>query len=141
MPVAEVPVVVTSATLEGPMAVDRRRLERVLSNIIDNADRYAGGLTSVTLVDDGERVSIMLDDHGPGVPEDERRAMFQRFVRGRATQDIPGSGLGLALVQTHVEAMGGTVSAANLPGGGMRFTITLPRTPPEPVVVDEGDVP
>jgi two-component system sensor histidine kinase MtrB len=138
----DVPVVVTSPTLEGLVPVDRRRLERVLANVIENAERYAGGVTSVTLVDRraGGRVAILVDDHGPGISEEDLGAIFQRFVRGRSTQDIPGSGLGLSLVQTHVEAMGGSVQAENLPAGGTRFTIELPRVPPEPLIVEE-DVP
>ena len=72
---------------------------------------------------------IHLDDEGPGIPPDERRAILQRFVRGRAGRQAgatSGTGLGLALACGHVELHGGTVSIADAPSGGARFTVRLP---------------
>ena len=111
------------------VVADRRRLAQALSNIVRNAERYAGGLTLVT-VDASERnVVIHLDDEGPGIPSDERRAILQRFVRGRAGRHAgttSGTGLGLALTCGHIELHGGTVSIADAPSGGARFTVRLP---------------
>jgi signal transduction histidine kinase len=107
---------------------DKRRLERVLRNLIDNADSHGGGLTAVTVERSGAAACVVVDDAGPGVPEDERAVVFERFARGsrsgRASSD--GSGLGLALVSRHVHLMGGTVAVTDAPGGGARFVVRLP---------------
>jgi signal transduction histidine kinase len=111
------------------LRADRRRLAQAVSNIVHNAERYAGGTTAAAVeVRDGD-VLIHLDDRGPGIPPDERRAILQRFVRGRSgkqTGSTTGTGLGLALTNGHVELHGGTVLIGDAPGGGARFTIRLP---------------
>jgi two-component system sensor histidine kinase MtrB len=107
---------------------DKRRLERVLRNLIDNADKHGGGLTAVAVERNATSACIVVDDSGPGVPEEERSTIFERFSRGtgstRASSD--GSGLGLALVSRHVHLMGGTVVVTDAPGGGARFVVRLP---------------
>lgn len=118
--------------VEPPGAVivaDRRRLAQAISNVVVNAQRYAGGLTAVSASVGPDAACIHLDDDGPGIPADERRAILQRFVRGRAglqAGTTTGTGLGLALTRGHVELHGGTVSIADAPDGGARFTICLP---------------
>ncbi|MDE3008896.1 MAG: HAMP domain-containing histidine kinase [Acidobacteriota bacterium] len=111
------------------VSVDRRRFERVVTNLLDNAHRYAGGTTAVRVhCADGQLV-IDFDDAGPGVPDDERDAIFERFFRGRAAHDrsiARGTGLGLALVRDHVRAIGGQISVWASPDGGARFEILLP---------------
>ncbi|GAA3223886.1 HAMP domain-containing sensor histidine kinase [Pseudonocardia petroleophila] len=112
---------------------DKRRLERVVVNLVENADRHGRGLTAVTVdVRDGH-VRILVGDAGPGVPVAERERIFERFARAASTPRTAGgsSGLGLALVRRHVELMGGTVTAGDSPRGGARFTVCLPlrRTP------------
>ncbi len=112
------------------VAVDRRRFERVMTNLIGNAQHYAGGASAVRVQGDENRVSINVDDAGPGVPIEERETIFQRFFRGRAAHDrgaARGTGLGLALVRDHVTAFGGTIEATVSPEGGARFRIELPR--------------
>jgi signal transduction histidine kinase len=72
---------------------------------------------------------INVDDAGLGVPADERDRVFQRFFRGRAAHDrgiARGTGLGLALVQDHVQTFGGTITIEESPEGGARFQISLP---------------
>ncbi len=110
---------------------DKRRLERVLRNLIDNADGHGGGLAAVTVERSGPWVCLVVDDHGPGVPEAERAVVFERFARGsRSTRaSSAGSGLGLALVSRHVQLMGGTVAVTDAPGGGARFVVRLPVAP------------
>jgi signal transduction histidine kinase len=107
---------------------DKRRLERVLRNLIDNADSHGGGLTAVTVERSTAGACVVVDDAGPGVPEAERAVVFERFARGsRSTRtSSDGSGLGLALVSRHVQLMGGTVEATDAPGGGARFVVRLP---------------
>jgi signal transduction histidine kinase len=111
---------------------DKRRLQQVLRNLLDNAATYAGGATSVTVGAHAEHVVIHVDDAGPGVPVAERERIFDRFTRGRTTSrraSYGGSGLGLALVTEHVRAHGGTVTVDDAPSGGARFTVRLPRRP------------
>ena len=110
--------------------LDRTRYDRVLANLLENADRYGGGVSSVQLLrHDGDLV-IWVDDAGPGVDPAERTAIFGRFHRGSIEQppDRPkGTGLGLALVDEHVRMHGGSVSVTDSPFGGARFVIHLPR--------------
>jgi len=112
--------------------VDKRRLGQVLQNLLENADRYAGGPTAIGLDGDGSNLVITVDDAGPGVPAHERTHIFNRFARGSAgALSTEGSGLGLALVAEHVRLHGGTVAVGDAPGGGARFRITLPLRPAE----------
>lgn len=110
------------------VCVDKRRLERVLSNLMDNADRHAGGVVAVTVTRDGDRTCVLVDDAGPGVPDADRTRIFERFARGAGSirTRTEGSGLGLALVARHVRAMGGRAYAGDSPAGGARFVVELP---------------
>ncbi len=123
------PIEIMASVDEPLVSVDRRRFERVMANLIDNAHYYAGGATAVRLdVEDGLFV-INVDDAGAGVPLEEREAIFERFFRGRAAHDrgiARGTGLGLALVRDHVRAIGGTIAVLEGPDGGARFQILLP---------------
>lgn len=110
--------------------VDRRRFGQALINILDNADNYAGGATSITVTCTPATVRFEIDDDGPGVPEHERFHVFERFARG-STSEAPdagsGTGLGLSLVAEHVRLHKGTIAIDDAPGGGARFVIELPR--------------
>ncbi|MFT3855192.1 MAG: HAMP domain-containing sensor histidine kinase [Ilumatobacteraceae bacterium] len=109
--------------------VDRTRFHRVVANLVENATRYAGGPTRVTLARDDGRLVLTVDDAGPGVPEDERIAIFGRFHRGEHERQpgVPkGSGLGLSLVEEHVTLHGGTITVVDSPDGGARFVVELP---------------
>jgi signal transduction histidine kinase len=107
---------------------DKRRLQRVLRNLIDNAQRYGGGAVRVGIVRDGSRVRLEVDDAGPGVPPAERERIFDRFARGLGSRsgDKGGAGLGLSLVAEHVRMHGGSVWVEDRPGGGARFVVSLP---------------
>ena len=101
----------------------------MIANVIDNARYYAGGVTAVRLDVEGDQFVINVDDAGPGVPLEEREAVFERFFRGRAAHDrgiARGTGLGLALVRDHVRVIGGTIRVLESPDGGARFQILLP---------------
>lgn len=128
------PVETTEAALDAFVRVDPRRLERVFDTILENADAYAGGATRITIDADADDVLVHIDDAGPGVPEDERERIFERFARGvhgerRTTAD--GSGLGLSLARENMRILDGTIEVGDRPAGrGARFTLSLPRVRP-----------
>jgi two-component system, OmpR family, sensor histidine kinase KdpD len=102
---------------------------QVLANLLDNANRHSPPGTSISVrsqrANDG-RVAVSVTDHGPGVPAQERQAIFERFVRF----DTGGrSGLGLAIAKAFVEAHGDRIWVEEAPGGGARFVFTLPLAP------------
>jgi signal transduction histidine kinase len=109
--------------------LDGTRFERVIANLVENADRYAGGVTRIELTDSNGDLVLTIDDSGPGVPPEEREAIFGRFNRGSVSQpaDKPkGTGLGLALVHEHINMHHGSVFVADSPCGGARFVVRIP---------------
>lgn len=110
--------------------LDKRRIARVVTNLLSNAERYGDGPTAVHLEADDASVRIMVDDAGQGVPEEDRLRIFERFNRaGQAHRRGTGTGvgLGLALVDEHVRLHAGSVRVEDAPGGGARFVVELPR--------------
>ncbi|MDM4719267.1 HAMP domain-containing sensor histidine kinase [Micromonospora sp. WMMA1363] len=109
--------------------VDRRRIEQLLVNLLENAVRYGGGPIAVRLSAARGAGVIEVDDAGAGVPVEDREAIFDRFVRGRAAHAraaTDGTGLGLAIVAQHAAAHGGRATVDDRPGGGARFRVELP---------------
>jgi two-component system sensor histidine kinase KdpD len=108
--------------------VDPVRLDQVLTNLLDNARRYAGnGLIKVVGRHVGSDVELRVMDHGPGIPVAERERIFSQFYRMERTgQPGNGTGLGLSICRGLVEAMGGRLWAETAPGGGAAFVIRLP---------------
>ena len=100
------------------------RLARAVNNLLDNAARHnrPGAPVEVSAGPEGVRVR----DHGAGVDENDLPHLFDRFYRGAAARGLPGTGLGLAIVRQVAEQHGGSVRAANAPGGGAELTLTLP---------------
>jgi signal transduction histidine kinase len=127
-----VPVRIAPDATDVVIDVDKRRLVRVLDNLLDNAQKHGGGATGVSLNKVDGYVIIAVDDNGPGVSEDDRKRIFHRFARGgiaagrRGAAD--GVGLGLALVDEHVRLHGGEVHVEDRPDGeqGARFVVELP---------------
>jgi two-component system sensor histidine kinase MtrB len=118
-------------------ALDKRRIARVLTNLLTNADKYGDGAVAVRIDADDDWVWIYVDDAGEGVPEEDRDRIFERFNRAGAAHrrgSSTGVGLGLALVAEHVRLHGGRVWVENAPDAGARFAVELPR------VDIEGDV-
>ena len=111
------------------ITVDRRRFERVIANLFDNATKYADGITHIAMKRDGDTFVLDIDDSGAGIAVDQRDAIFERFYRGSAAHDrgsVQGTGIGLALVREHLSAIGGSIEALEAPSGGARFRLTLP---------------
>ena len=115
------------------VGVDKRRFERVMVNLMENADHYGGGVTEIAVgPGGGEKVDVSVDDAGPGIDPAERAKVFERFYRGSASGRRgagTGSGLGLALVAEHMRVMHGGVRVDSSPTGGARFVLTLPVLP------------
>lgn len=107
--------------------LDRRRVERILLNLLDNARDHAGGASEILLSSDDEgNFLLIVDDNGPGVGVSERQRIFERFARGTASRNSVGSGLGLAIVAEHALALGGRAYVDTSPSGGARFVVVIP---------------
>jgi two-component system sensor histidine kinase MtrB len=123
------PIDLQDGAAETVVRADKRRLERVLANLADNAERYGGGITRVVVERDGGTAGFAVEDSGAGVAAEERERVFERFFRGRAAGMRgagEGSGLGLSLVQEHIGLHGGRVWVEDREGGGARFVVRLP---------------
>ena len=112
---------------------DASNLTRAVSNLIANALKYSGDSpqVSVEVRARGGEVEVVVSDSGPGLAPSEIPHLFEPFYRGQKASEaqIPGSGLGLALVKRIAESHGGRVSASNTPKGGAAFTLSLPCAP------------
>ncbi len=111
---------------------DAERLRQVLTNLIDNAVKYspAGDEVAVRARRENGRVLIEVSDHGPGIPFDQQRLIFEKF--GRADMpggSKPGTGLGLFIARSIAEAHGGTLDVRSRPNAGTTFVLSLPLRP------------
>ncbi len=107
---------------------DKLSLERAVTNLLDNADRHAGGLKAVRVERREDTVVVTIDDAGPGVAMEDRERIFERFARGQgaARRSLPGAGLGLAIVAETATRHGGAAWCADAPDGGARFCLSVP---------------
>lgn len=154
------PVIDATRLTHADVRVDKRRVERIVANLLQNASLYAGGATLIEIADQiadpaagsdsatdvaggassetsvssnvvrpAQLIRVAVEDRGPGVPADEREAIFERFRRGhahvRGTSALKGTGLGLALVDAHARLHGGRAWVEDVSGGGARFVVTL----------------
>ena len=107
-----------------------RRLELALDALLANARAYApdGSAVAITAYAQDGQVIVLVDDAGPGVPEEEREKVFERFARGSAAaaSGVAGHGLGLAVVAAVARGAGGRAWCETAPSGGARFGLTLP---------------
>lgn len=110
---------------------DSRALDHVLTNLVDNAVKYAGKSATVTVSvkNWGETVVFRVSDTGPGIPAAHRARIFERFYRVDAgrSRDLGGTGLGLSIVKHLVDSMGGSVSVESAVGEGTSFVVVLPK--------------
>ncbi len=105
-------------------------LDRLLGVLLDNACKYApdGGVVTVSVVPERTRISLVVDDSGPGIPDAERTRIFDRFHRASAEQG--GAGLGLAIADAIVRATSGRWRVEAAPGGGARMAVSWERVHP-----------
>ena len=112
---------------------DAPALRQILINVLDNAAKYGpvGQTIRVSLHDDPDKVRLLVDDHGPGIPTAERQRVWKPFFRLHRSieQSTGGAGLGLSIVRDLAMAMGAEVSINDAPGGGARFQLAMQRVP------------
>ncbi|MFC5802684.1 sensor histidine kinase [Streptomyces formicae] len=113
------------------VAVDKGLLERAVANIVENAVKYNpdGEAVLVSASALGDRVEVRVADRGRGVPDEAKERIFEPFQRYGDAPRGSGVGLGLAVARGFVEAMGGTLSAEDTPGGGLTMVLTLQAAP------------
>jgi signal transduction histidine kinase len=101
----------------------------VWNNLIGNAIKFtpANSTVKIALTQNSRVVTFTVDDEGPGISEDAQKHIFDKFYQADTSHKQKGNGLGLPLAKRILDMVGGTVGAANLPDGGCRFTVTLPR--------------
>ena len=127
-------ITLSSSTAPGTPHIwgDADRLEQALQNVAANAIRHTPDGGQVTLLAEpaGDTVRITVTDTGPGIPPEHLPHIFDRFYKADASRAgtlVPsGSGLGLSIVRAIIVRHGGDIRAANAPGGGAVFTLTLP---------------
>jgi signal transduction histidine kinase len=109
---------------------DRKRLEQILYNLVDNAVKFnrRGGSVTVTAKEEGARVIITVEDTGVGIAASDLPRVFERLYRGDKSRSrkTEGTGIGLAIVKHLVHAHGGEISVGSELGRGSRFTFTVP---------------
>ena len=112
-------------------AMQPGHLDHILTNLISNAAKYAGGATAIVAASTGDAsVTVEVRDEGPGVPPDFRGHLFDRFARAaRTAGTVSGTGLGLYIVRELARANGGDVDYRPAPARGSIFVLTLPQPP------------
>jgi signal transduction histidine kinase len=134
------------APLDECVAVDRDKLKQVLRNLLNNAIKFSpdGGTIDIAVCRADDAVRVSVSDRGPGIPEGELEAVFDKFVQSTKTKTgAGGTGLGLAISQEIVAAHGGRIWAQNRPEGGAIFSFEIPQsqetdTQDEPLPVGVG---
>ncbi len=112
------------------LASDRRKLQRILGNLLDNAIKFTlrGGAITITVGGDEKGVAIRVEDTGIGISENDISRIFEKFYRADKSRSEPGSGLGLSLAFAFASSLGGSISVESSPGKGSAFTVILSRS-------------
>lgn len=131
LPVAEEKDITVNvqALPEARILSDRRKLQRILGNLLDNAIKFTpqGGSITIFTDQDEEKTVIGVRDTGMGIAEKDLRRIFEKFFRAEESRSKPGSGLGLSLARALASSLGGSLGVTSSPGQGSTFTLTLPR--------------
>jgi K+-sensing histidine kinase KdpD len=120
-----------------PLVLEPTYFEQVLQNLISNADKYSPSdqVIHVSAVESDGEVRVIVDDHGPGVAEDELDQIFEGFYRSdRTAAQAVGHGLGLTVCKRLVETQGGRIWARNLDRGGLEVGFAFRAVPVEELV-------
>ena len=107
---------------------DRARLAQAVRNLVDNAVRFAQLELRISVRSDGQWAEIVVEDDGPGIPEESRKSVLDRFARqdGHRARDHGGTGLGLAITSEIVRLHSGELSISDSELGGAQLSISLP---------------
>ncbi len=110
------------------LSTDRRRLQRVLGNLLNNALKYSypSGHILIKIKVDNGHITIEINDNGIGISQEDLPHIFERFYRSEKSRTEPGSGLGLSLAKAYVMSLGGSITVTSIPDKGSVFTILLP---------------
>jgi signal transduction histidine kinase len=138
MPASRSITIVAEYADDAVVAADRRRLREVLLNLLSNAVKYncPGGRVELAAAVRGEHVRISVTDTGPGISAADQERLFEPFERlAAADTEVEGSGVGLALTKSVVEAMGGSIGVDSEPGRGSTFWFDLPAAGDDPAWV------
>ncbi|HKQ15803.1 MAG TPA: DUF4118 domain-containing protein [Steroidobacteraceae bacterium] len=108
--------------------VDGVLIEKLLVNLLENAAKYTPAGTLITVVGESAPGAVVLrvEDEGPGLPAGDEERVFDKFYRAAREGAVTGSGLGLSICRAIAQMHGGSITAANRPGAGAAFTVTLP---------------
>lgn len=119
-----------TATGDSVLFSDPVLIERILTNLLDNAERHRVSRTIVALSAGAQFLELTVEDDGPGIAETDRERVFEPFTRmDEAREADHGTGLGLAIVRETVLSLGGTVCVDDGQSGGARFTVRIPNPP------------
>jgi two-component system sensor histidine kinase MtrB len=111
---------------------DRRRLERIVANLIGNALEHGGPNVQVLVGRSGGNAFVEVSDDGPGIDPEHLPHLFERFYKADRSRSGRGSGLGLAIAIENARLLGGDIEVWSEPGLGSRFRLVLPVTEPLP---------
>jgi PAS domain S-box-containing protein len=113
---------------DAPVVQDRDMLRNVLVNLISNAMKYspAESIVEIETIQGKEQVTLIVKDHGIGIPEAEQKQLFQRFFRAKNATNIQGTGLGLNICKRYIDLMNGTVAFKSVFNEGTTFTVQVP---------------
>ena len=120
------------------LSTDRRRLERIVGNLVGNALEHGGGHVRVTVGREGREAFVEVNDVGQGIPQEHLPHLFERFYKADPSRSGTGSGLGLAIAMENARLLGGTIEVRSELGEGSQFRLVLPVT--EPLPTGEGPV-
>jgi len=109
---------------------DRRKLQRILGNILDNAIKFTppGGVITISVSSEAKKIAIEVEDKGIGISEKDATQIFDKFFRADRSRSEPGSGLGLSLARAFASSLGGSLTVKSSLGHGSTFTVIIPRT-------------
>ena len=103
---------------------DQMRVEQIVDNLLSNAIKYAPGApVTLSLTAADQVATLVVDDRGPGIAEDQQALVFERFERAALSSSVSGLGLGLFIVKQIVDGCGGSIELASRVGQGTRFTV------------------
>jgi len=105
---------------------DGRRFERIVGNLVDNAQRHGGGVETIRVERSGDIVRIGVEDRGPGIDSSQLEKLFEPFTRGEDAHHTSGAGLGLAIAREQANLLNAELLVENRESGGARFIVEIP---------------